>query len=798
MKRSIRAILEQALARFHAGAIGEARSLAEAALACRPDAHDAHAIRAACLEREGREEEALAAWDTALGLKPDYLFARVNRGVLLHRLGRLEPALADVEAALAAAPDLALLHANRASVLVDLERWSEAAEAARAALARDGTLAAAHLALALAVERLEEPRRALPHLEAALAADPELLPARLAMLRILDGLGRREEALAAAEAALEAVPDQAELLVWRGRLLRLLDRPAEALAPLEAVLARDPEHAEARLEHGLGLADLGQDEKGRAIAELEHLVAEQPDDPAHQLALGVALVRADQSARALAVLDRAAALDPDDPEIVLERGLALSRLDRVDEAIACYRRASELWPELAEPKIRLGRALMKLGRSEEAAVELRAGLARDPSEAIAHSDLLLCLLFGGLVGVEELAAEHRAWGKRFGRPPGRYDAWPNDPDPDRPLRVGLVSADFGRHPVGMMVLPVLSAVDRDRFQLTAYSNRKRPDAWTARIRSVVDRWRDVAGVEDRVLAEQIRADSIDVLVDLSGHTAGSRLRCFALKPAPVQASWLGYAFTTGLDAIDYVLADESMVRPGEERLYVETVLRFPGGRFCYLQPDYAPAVKLPPALRRGHVTFGSFNNTAKIGPEVVAVWSRLLHAVPGSRLLLKWGAFDHAGEVARFRAAFAAHGIGAERLEFRGRSSHVSMLAEYGSVDIALDPFPYGGGMTSLEALWMGCPLITLTGPHPMERQGEAFLRQLGEPGWVASDAEGYVRIAAGLASSPGRLAALRLLQRERMRASPLCDGARIARELEGLVREAWRRWCTETRTDRG
>jgi predicted O-linked N-acetylglucosamine transferase (SPINDLY family) len=798
MSESIRETLELAIGRFQAGEVGEARSLAEAVLARRPDAPDAHAIRAACLEREGREEEALAAWETAVHLKPDYLLAQVNRAALLHRLRRLEPALAGFDAALTLAPDLALLHANRALVLADLARWPEAAEAARTALARDDGLASAHLALALAVERLEEPQAALPHLEAAVAADPGLLPARLAFLRILDGLGRRVEALAAVEAALATAPDQVDLLVWRGRLLRFLGRPAEALGPLEAALARDPGHAEARIEHGLALADLGKDEQLRAVAELEALAREQPDDPAHQLALGVALVRANQPARALPFLDRAAALDPGDPEIALERGLALSRLKRVDEAMACYRRAAELWPELAEPRIRLGRALMKLGESEAAAAELRAGLALDPSDAIAHSDLLLCLLFGGLAGLEELAAEHRAWGERFGHPTGRHEAWPNDRDPDKSLRIGLVSADLGQHPVSMMILPVLEALDRERYPTTVYSMRGKADAWTQAIRARVGTWRDVRGQDDRALAAQIRADAIDVLIDLAGHTANNRLPCFALKPAPVQVSWLGYPFTTGLPAIDAVLADAAMVRPGEERLYVETVLRFSGGRFCYAPPAYAAAVKLPPALRTGRVTFGSFNNTLKIGPEVMDLWSRVLQAVPGSRLLLKWSAFDQASEVARFRAAFGARGIGPDRLELRGHSSHADMLAEYGAVDIALDPFPYGGGMTSVEALWMGVPLVTLRGEHPMSRQGEAFLDQLGEPGWVAADEEAYLRIAAGLAASPGRLASLRLLQRERMQASPLCDGARAARELEALLREAWARWCAGRRDGRG
>ncbi|MCS6877236.1 MAG: tetratricopeptide repeat protein [Geminicoccaceae bacterium] len=790
MGESIRARLEAAIERLRAGAVEEALILADGALARRPDAPDAHAVRAACLERLERWEEALAAWDEAIRLDSGYLLAQVNRAVLLHRLGHREAALAGFEAAAALAPELALVHANRAILLFELARYSEAAAAARHALELEPGHAVARHLLGLAMERLEGPAAALPHLETAIAADPRLLAPHVHRVRLLTELGRLSEALAASEEALAIHPDAPDLLVAKGELLRRLDRAAEALVPLEKVLALDPTNEQARIEHGLALADLGREEQARAVRELARLAIERPNDPCRLLALGVALIRNGQAAGALPILDRAASLDPENPEIVLERGIALSRLRRIEEAIACYRRAEELWPEHPEPPMRLGRAYMKLGDPRRAAKAFRRGLALAPDDAVSHSDLLLSLLFGGLVGLEELAAEHWAWGEKHGKRERRYTSWANEPDPERPLRIGFVSADLGEHPVGRMILPVLAALDRERYRPIVYSMREREDATTRKIKEFVKDWQDVRMLDDRALAERVRTDRVDVLVDLSGHTANNRLGCFALHPAPVQVSWLGYAFTTGLDAIDYVLADDSMVRPGEERFYVETVLRFPSGRMCFAPPDYAPDVKLPPVLRNGYVTFGSFNNTVKIGSQVVALWSRVLHAVPNSRLLLKWGAFDHASAVEQFRSAFAEHGIHLERLEFRGHSRYVDMLAEYNAIDIALDPFPYGGGMTSLEALWMGCPLVTLTGPHPMARQGEAFLRQLGETGWIAEDPESYVEIAAELASSPGRLAALRLLQRERMRASPLCNGARIARELETLLRETWRRWC--------
>src|SRR5581483_9494664 len=287
------------------------------------------------------------------------------------------------------------------------------------------------------------------------------------------------------------------------------------------------------------------------------------------------------------------------------------------------------------------------------------------------------------------------------------------------------SADFARHPVGYLCASVLAAHRREAVRVYAYSGRAIEDAMTVRIRDAVDVWCPTAGLDDAALAARIGADAIDVLVDLSGHTAGNRLGVFARKPAPVQATWIGYFNTTGLDAIDYLITDAANVPPAAERWFTEQVVRLPVGRFCYTPPDDAPAVAPPPSRTRGHITFGSFNNVSKITPGVVALWAAVARATPVSRLLLKWRSLGDARERERLLAAFAAAGLEPARLELRPYSPHTAMLAEYADVDIALDPFPFTGGLTSCEALWMGVPVITLPGTRAVSRQTLGLLTQI-------------------------------------------------------------------------
>jgi predicted O-linked N-acetylglucosamine transferase (SPINDLY family) len=361
------------------------------------------------------------------------------------------------------------------------------------------------------------------------------------------------------------------------------------------------------------------------------------------------------------------------------------------------------------------------------------------------------------------------------------------------LRVGYVSADLRDHSVAFFIEPVLAARDRDEFHVTCYYNFPRADAVTARLRAQSDGWRDVAPLSDEALARLIREDGIDVLVDLSGHTAHNRLLTFARKPAPVQMTWLGYLNTTGLGAMDYRITDARACPPGPlDTLHSEALVRLPDSQWCYRAPAKSPEIAALPASAGKRITFGALTNLAKISAATIEVWSRLLRDDTKSQLRIA-GRGMSAVEGA-MRAAFERRGVAADRLELLEHGPFQDYLASHGSIDIMLDTFPYTGGTTTCHALWMGVPVVTLAGDTATSRGGASLLYAVGLPELVADTPNRYVETASALAADLGRLRALRATMRERMRSSPLMDEARFARNLEAAYRAAWRKWCESPR----
>ena len=368
----------------------------------------------------------------------------------------------------------------------------------------------------------------------------------------------------------------------------------------------------------------------------------------------------------------------------------------------------------------------------------------------------------------------------------------NQPVADRRLRIGYVSADFGNHPVGYFLANVLPAHDRKQFEVFCYSNRAVEDDMSKRLRESTDHWRSIYRASDAEAGKTIRQDQIDLLVDLSGHTGGNRLMIFADRQAPVQVSWLGYFGTTGLTTMDFVLADR-FVAPGEADAYfTETVWRLPDSYLCFSVPELSIEVQAPPAASGQWVTFGCFNNYAKISPETVALWVQVLNSVTHSRLLLKTHHLGDGNIRQKLLNQFGAHGISSDRISLEGASPRAELLASYNRVDIALDPTPYGGGTTTAEALWMGVPVVTLRGKTWVGRVSESILNAVGASEWVAVDNTEYVEIAARLASDITRLAELRTHQRLKFTSSPLCNSSTFTLNLEKAYREMWKAWCFE------
>jgi protein O-GlcNAc transferase len=422
----------------------------------------------------------------------------------------------------------------------------------------------------------------------------------------------------------------------------------------------------------------------------------------------------------------------------------------------------------------------------------RKAVSIRPDHARTLSNLLFCLNYDDKLTNAELLAAHREWDERYGHEVPRPTSYANERAPGRRLKIGYVSPDFRAHSVAYFLEPLLKAHDHQAVEVFCYAEVARADRVTEYLRGFADHWLITVGLSDDELTERIRGDGIDILVDVAGHTADNRLRVFARKPAPVQATWLGYPNTTGLSAIDYRIVDAVTDPPGQADAWAsEKLLRLDGGFICYGGLEGAAPPAPPPCLTTGHVTFGSFNNPGKISNATMDAWASLLERLPDARLLLKGKSFTDPTACALYRARLAERGVAAERVELMATvPSAAAHLAVYDRVDVALDPFPHNGTTTTCEALWMGVPVVTLRGDRHAGRVGASLLGQIGLTDLLANSVEEYIEIAAALANDRSRLADLRRSLRPRMEASPLCDSRAFARKMEAAFRSMWHRWC--------
>jgi predicted O-linked N-acetylglucosamine transferase (SPINDLY family) len=533
----------------------------------------------------------------------------------------------------------------------------------------------------------------------------------------------------------------------------------------------------------------GLSQMEKALASGRRALELEPDSAHAHNNLGVAFHGSHQLHRAIACYQRALALKPDLAEISINLGLAYQQQGQLDEALRSFRQAVQTEPDSAETYLNLGNVFKEQTRLAEALGCYRQALSIRPDFRLAASNLLCALYFSAQHDAAAILAEHRRWNQQFAKPlAGCLPPPTNDRLPGRRLRIGYVSPDFRNHPIGRFLLPLLQSHDHTRFEIFCYSSLDRPDAVTDQCRAHADMWREVYRLSDQQLAELIRQDRIDILVDTTMHIANNRLLVFARKPAPIQVTYLSYPGTTGLDTMDYRLTDPYLDPPGaDEARYSEQSIRLPETYWCYRPMAEAPPVNELPTLRTGQVTFGCLNNFCKVSAPTLATWSRLLRALPQSRLVLnaRWGSHRE-----RVLAYLAGEGIDESRVEFLDFMPPAEYFRTYHRLDICLDPFPYGGGTTTCDALWMGVPVVSLAGKTAVGRGGRSILSNIALSELVACDAEEYVRIAMSLAMDRPRLANLRATLRARMQASPLMDAPRFARHVEAAYRDMWSRWC--------
>lgn len=583
-------------------------------------------------------------------------------------------------------------------------------------------------------------------------------------------------------------PNHADALNLLGLLVQQNGQTDIAVDLIRQAIALKPNDHRTHSHLGIVLREAGRLDE--AIAAYRRAIALRFDYPEAHNNLANALKDNGQLDEAIAGYRQTIALKPDLPEAHSNLGNALKDKGQLDDAIAAYRQSIALNPALSEARSNLGIALAESGQLEEAIATYRQTLALNPGYTAGHDNLVYALHFHPDYDARAIAQEHVSWRRRHAEPLKEHiRPCSNDCNPDRRLRIGYVSPDFRDHVVGRNLLPLFRQHDHQQFDITCYGQIRLPDATTAVFQQHADRWRNIAGVSDERVAELIRTDGIDILVDLTLHMTKNRLLVFARKPAPVQVTFAGYPASTGLSAIDYRLSDPYLDPPGmDESVYSERTIRLPDSFWCYdpLECRDIPVNSLP-ALNTGAVTFGCLNNSCKINDPLLKMWAQVLRRTKYSRLILR---ANQGSQRQRILDILTQEGVEPSRVEFLAKQPRQQYLRSYHRIDLGLDTFPYGGHTTSLDSLWMGVPVVTLVGQTAVSRAGWCQLSNLGLTELAGQTPEDFVRIAVALAGDLPRLQELRSTLRGRMEQSPLMDAPRFARNIETAYRTMWRNWC--------
>ena len=722
------------------------------AITVRSDDPRFHSHLGEAYRRLGRLDDAVTACRRATALRSHDASAQNNLGMVLGQQGKLDEAIEAYSAAIRIAPNLPEPYYNMAPVLIAQGKLAQAMEACRKAIQLKSDCAEAYGNLGIAFRKL----------------------------------GKFEEAVAAYRKAIELRPGTAEFHVNLANAFNALGKHDKAIAACTRAVEISPESPEVR--YGLGDVLKAQGKLDEAATAYSRAIELKSDYFAAYLSLGNVLNDQGKFDLALGACRKAIELKPASAEAHFNLANTLRDREDPDAAAAEYRTSLALKPDYAEAHVNLASVLRNQGLADEALGHFDRSIALRPDDAGFHSNRIYAIHFHPHYDAAAILREHLAWNHLHARPL-QAKALPHDNDrsPERRLRIGYVAPDFREHCQSLFTVPLLSHHDHEGFEIFCYSGVVSPDAVTEQLRAFADGWRSTVGISDDGVADMIRRDQIDILVDLTLHMSHNRLLVFARKPAPVQVTWLGYPATTGLGAMDCRFSDPYLDPPEQDEFYAEQTVRLAQTFWCYDPLTSEPAVNDLPALGNGWITFGCLNNFCKVNENVLDLWAQVLTAVPNSRLMLLAAEGSHRQ---RTRDSLARRQVDPQRIEFAGHRPRREYLEHYHRIDIGLDTFPYNGHTTSLDSYWMGVPVVTLAGWTAVGRAGVSQLSNLGLTELIARTAEQYVQIAATLAQDKPALAKLRGELRTRMQNSALMDGGRFAASIEAAYRQMWRRWC--------
>lgn len=743
------------------------------------------------LERAGRTDDAIQAYTEALRLAPGIAQAHFKLGNLLLDLNRVAEASHSYSIAAELKPDSAGTQYNLALTYLRLGSSDKAISACRSAICIKPDFIEAHLMLGSTLLEVGRPEGAIEAFDSVLAILPKSTLAHQNKGVAFQELGRYKEA---AECYLNALVINPKLVECQGNLAGVykeLGLLSDALFHYENALKLVPDSADFHYNYGVALNLSG--DVSRAIDCFRRAIYLQHDHAESYINLGNALAGRMQFEEALTLQRRAVELQPQNFGAHLNLGITLLTTGNITMAMASLRRALQLKPDSPEANLCLGSAFKDSGDLDAAVVYIEKSLELNPDYILAHSVLLFSQNYGSNQSRQsalESASRFNNLANRLATP---YKAWKNPKNPLKKLRIGFVTGDLCDHPVGYFIESIVSAIttyQANNLEVFAYLTREINDATSTRIKACCCKWQLITNLSDESLANVIHQDEIDILIDLAGHSAHNRLSIFAWRAAPVQVTWLGYFATTGLTSIDYLIADPWSLPSDQEKNFTERIWRLPETRLCFTVPEINISVSPLPASHNRHITFGSFNNLSKIGEPVIELWALILQRVPNSRLLIKTKQLNDLAIRQKTVERFSRHGISESRLILEGHQSRAEYFATYHKIDFCLDPFPYPGGTTTVESLWMGVPVLTLAGEQFLSRQGVGLLVNAGLFDWIANDKDEYLSLAVLHSQDFNELELLRAKLRDQVMKSALFNAETFVMHLESCFRNMWTIWC--------
>ena len=779
---------QKALEHHLAGRLSDAEAIYQQILKKEPDNADALHLAGVVAHQGGKNQIAVELIRRAISRKPAFPEAYSNLGNVLKAQGEIEAAIGCYREAVALKPDLIGAHNNLGNVLRDLGQLDQAIASYRQALAYKPDHAEAHYNLAIALNDQGNLAEAVVSFRQAIVFKPGVAEQHYHLATALKALGNPDEAISNYRQAIKYQPDYADAYISLGALLQEKGDLAQAIETYQKILSCRPDCAAAYCNLGTTLKDQGK--LDQAIAAYRLAIEHKPGLAEAHYNLGNTLQMQGKLAEATQAYLQSLAIKPDFTEAHNNLGNVLQAQGELTAAEIHFKKLLTLNPDNADAYNNLGNVFKHQSLLDEAIACYRKALALKPAFLEAHSNLLYALSSHPNCTHPQYLIEAQLYGEKAlarAKPYGSWASHSKDGAP-RHLRVGLVSGDLKSHPVGYFIEGILSHLNQNLVELVAYSTKAQEDDLTARIKPLFIAWNSIAGLSDAAAAHKMHEDGIDVLVDLAGHTAFNRLPLFAWKPAPVQVSWLGYFASTGLPSMDFLLADSVSIPDSHRSAFTEKVWYLPDTRLCFTPPAGGDslAVSPLPAGHNGYITLGCFQTLSKIGDGVLELWGRIFSALPEVRLRLQNRQMSCLTTREQMKSRLARFGIAQERVTLSGPVSRAEYLAAYAEVDMVLDTFPYPGGTTTCEALWMGVPTLTLAGETMLARQGASLLMAAGLSNWVASSAEDYVAKAAAFSLDLPSLSALRARLREQVRTSPLFDAERFARNFEAALLGMW------------